>query len=72
MCWEVGLRQRPRPRVTFQAGDPCYISRRTREEWLAKWKTEVSGSGRSMPAAAGSWLSGRRAESLGQSHTVDG
>uniref|UniRef100_A0A8C5ADX9 DNA (cytosine-5-)-methyltransferase n=1 Tax=Gadus morhua TaxID=8049 RepID=A0A8C5ADX9_GADMO len=41
VCWEVGLRQRPRPRVTFQAGDPCYISRRTREEWLAKWKTEA-------------------------------
>lgn len=30
------------PRVTFQAGDPYYISKRTREEWLAKWKMEVS------------------------------
>lgn len=40
--WEVSLRQRPMPRVTFQAGDPYYISRRTREELLAKWKFEVS------------------------------
>uniref|UniRef100_A0A3P8YYJ7 DNA (cytosine-5-)-methyltransferase n=1 Tax=Esox lucius TaxID=8010 RepID=A0A3P8YYJ7_ESOLU len=38
----VSLRQRPMPRVTFQAGDPYYISKRTREEWLAKWKMEVS------------------------------
>uniref|UniRef100_A0A674E7P9 DNA (cytosine-5-)-methyltransferase n=1 Tax=Salmo trutta TaxID=8032 RepID=A0A674E7P9_SALTR len=36
----VSLRQRPMPRVTFQAGDPYYISKRTREEWLAKWKME--------------------------------
>ncbi|KAK7940409.1 hypothetical protein WMY93_003735 [Mugilogobius chulae] len=34
--WEISLRQRPMPRVTFQAGDPYYISKRTREEWLAK------------------------------------
>uniref|UniRef100_A0A672KPQ7 DNA (cytosine-5-)-methyltransferase n=1 Tax=Sinocyclocheilus grahami TaxID=75366 RepID=A0A672KPQ7_SINGR len=40
--WEVSLRQRPMPRVTFQAGDPYYISKRTREELLAKWKLEVS------------------------------
>uniref|UniRef100_A0A8C5HJP5 DNA (cytosine-5-)-methyltransferase n=1 Tax=Gouania willdenowi TaxID=441366 RepID=A0A8C5HJP5_GOUWI len=40
--WEISLRQRPMPRVTFQAGDPYYISKRTREEWLAKWKMEVS------------------------------
>lgn len=40
--WEVSLRQRPMPRVTFQAGDPYYISKRTREELLAKWKFEVS------------------------------
>ncbi|XP_016148330.1 DNA (cytosine-5)-methyltransferase 3A-like isoform X3 [Sinocyclocheilus grahami] len=38
--WEVSLRQRPMPRVTFQAGDPYYISKRTREELLAKWKLE--------------------------------
>ncbi|XP_071238504.1 DNA (cytosine-5)-methyltransferase 3A-like isoform X1 [Salvelinus alpinus] len=37
----VSLRQRPMPRVTFQAGDPYYISKRTREEWLAKWKMEA-------------------------------
>ncbi|XP_064881890.1 DNA (cytosine-5)-methyltransferase 3A-like isoform X1 [Oncorhynchus nerka] len=37
----VSLRQRPIPRVTFQAGDPYYISKRTREEWLAKWKMEA-------------------------------
>lgn len=30
------------PRITFQAGDPYYISKRTREEWLAKCKMEVS------------------------------
>lgn len=40
--WEISLRQRPVPRVTFQAGDPYYISKRTREEWLNKWKMEVS------------------------------
>ncbi|KAI7804830.1 DNA (cytosine-5)-methyltransferase 3A isoform X3 [Triplophysa rosa] len=38
---EVSLRQRPMPRVTFQAGDPYYISKRTREELLAKWKLEA-------------------------------
>ncbi|XP_068615826.1 DNA (cytosine-5)-methyltransferase 3A-like, partial [Brachionichthys hirsutus] len=38
--WEISLRQRPVPRITFQAGDPYYISKRTREEWLAKWKSE--------------------------------
>ncbi|TKS86960.1 DNA (cytosine-5)-methyltransferase 3A [Collichthys lucidus] len=38
--WEISLRQRPVPRITFQAGDPYYISKRTREEWLAKWKME--------------------------------
>ncbi|KAG7229228.1 hypothetical protein INR49_013020 [Caranx melampygus] len=38
--WEISLRQRPMPRITFQAGDPYYISKRTREEWLAKWKME--------------------------------
>uniref|UniRef100_A0AAX7VSV9 DNA (cytosine-5-)-methyltransferase n=1 Tax=Astatotilapia calliptera TaxID=8154 RepID=A0AAX7VSV9_ASTCA len=40
--WEISLRQRPMPRITFQAGDPYYISKRTREELLAKWKMEVS------------------------------
>ncbi|KAK5857741.1 hypothetical protein PBY51_010965 [Eleginops maclovinus] len=39
--WEISLRQRPMPRITFQAGDPYYINKRTREEWLAKWKTEA-------------------------------
>ncbi|KAK3563061.1 hypothetical protein QTP86_015863, partial [Hemibagrus guttatus] len=38
--WEVSLRQRPMPRVMFQAGDPYYISKRTKEELLAKWKME--------------------------------
>lgn len=38
------------PRVTFQAGDPYYISKRTREEWLAKWKMEVSNVPPSGPA----------------------
>lgn len=40
--WEISLRQRPMPRITFQAGDPYYISKRTREELMAKWKMEVS------------------------------
>ncbi|XP_016889227.1 DNA (cytosine-5)-methyltransferase 3A-like isoform X8 [Cynoglossus semilaevis] len=35
------LRRRPVPRVTFQAGDPYYISRRQRDEWLSRWKMEV-------------------------------
>ncbi|XP_031435609.1 DNA (cytosine-5)-methyltransferase 3A-like isoform X2 [Clupea harengus] len=35
------LRQRPMPRDTFQAGDPYYISKRTREEWLNKWKIQA-------------------------------
>ncbi|XP_016889228.1 DNA (cytosine-5)-methyltransferase 3A-like isoform X9 [Cynoglossus semilaevis] len=34
------LRRRPVPRVTFQAGDPYYISRRQRDEWLSRWKME--------------------------------
>lgn len=46
MGWEVSLRQRPMPRVTFQAGDPYYINKRTREELLAKWKLEVSTTAR--------------------------
>lgn len=29
------------PRLTFQAGDPYYISKRKRDEWLARWKREV-------------------------------
>lgn len=37
------------PRVTFQAGDPYYISRRQREEWLSRWKLEV---GRQQECAA--------------------
>lgn len=47
--WEISLRQRPMPRVTFQAGDPYYISKRTREELLAKWKLEVSTIARHCP-----------------------
>ncbi|MED6263076.1 hypothetical protein CHARACLAT_000569 [Characodon lateralis] len=35
------LRRRPVPRVTFQAGDPYYISRRQKEEWLSRWKMEM-------------------------------
>ncbi|XP_032877349.1 DNA (cytosine-5)-methyltransferase 3A isoform X7 [Amblyraja radiata] len=38
--WENSLRQRPSQRITFQAGDPYYISKRKRDEWLAKWKKE--------------------------------
>ncbi|XP_016160978.1 PREDICTED: DNA (cytosine-5)-methyltransferase 3A, partial [Ficedula albicollis] len=40
--WESSLRQRPMQRHTFQAGDPYYISKRKRDEWLARWKREVS------------------------------
>ncbi|XP_059837702.1 DNA (cytosine-5)-methyltransferase 3A isoform X3 [Hypanus sabinus] len=39
--WENSLRQRPVQRTTFQAGDPYYISKRKRDEWLAKWKKEA-------------------------------
>ncbi|OWK51206.1 DNA (cytosine-5)-methyltransferase 3A [Lonchura striata] len=38
--WESSLRQRPMQRHTFQAGDPYYISKRKRDEWLARWKRE--------------------------------
>lgn len=38
---ESSLRPRPMPRLTFQAGDPYYISKRKRDEWLARWKREV-------------------------------
>lgn len=41
------------PRITFQAGDPYYISKRTREEWLAKWKMEVSTPALSQPPSQG-------------------
>ncbi|XP_068135989.1 DNA (cytosine-5)-methyltransferase 3A isoform X3 [Hyperolius riggenbachi] len=41
MGWESGLRQRPMPRLPFQAGDPYYISKRKRDEWLARWKREA-------------------------------
>ncbi|XP_061551694.1 DNA (cytosine-5)-methyltransferase 3A isoform X1 [Phycodurus eques] len=47
---EIGLRQRPVPRITFQAGDPYYISKRTREEWLAKWKMEAEKKAKLMSA----------------------
>ncbi|XP_073529757.1 DNA (cytosine-5)-methyltransferase 3A isoform X1 [Phyllobates terribilis] len=39
--WKSGLRQRPMPRLPFQAGDPYYISKRKRDEWLARWKKEA-------------------------------
>nr|UAT11631.1 DNA methyltransferase 3 alpha [Protopterus annectens] len=39
--WETSLRPRPVPRMTFQAGDPYYVSKRKREEWLARWKKEA-------------------------------
>ncbi|XP_033498429.1 DNA (cytosine-5)-methyltransferase 3A isoform X2 [Epinephelus lanceolatus] len=48
--WEISLRQRPMPRITFQAGDPYYISKRTREEWLAKWKMEAEKKSKLMSA----------------------
>ncbi|XP_023127407.2 DNA (cytosine-5)-methyltransferase 3A isoform X1 [Amphiprion ocellaris] len=48
--WEISLRQRPMPRITFQAGDPYYISKRTREEWLAKWKMEAEKKAKLMSA----------------------
>ncbi|CAG5866702.1 unnamed protein product [Menidia menidia] len=48
--WEISLRQRPMPRITFQAGDPYYISKRTREEWLAKWKMEAEKRAKLMSA----------------------
>ncbi|XP_034000367.1 LOW QUALITY PROTEIN: DNA (cytosine-5)-methyltransferase 3A [Trematomus bernacchii] len=48
--WEISLRQRPMPRITFQAGDPYYINKRTREEWLAKWKTEAEKKSKLMSA----------------------
>ncbi|XP_058020675.1 DNA (cytosine-5)-methyltransferase 3A [Ahaetulla prasina] len=41
------LRPRPVQRLTFQAGDPYYISKRKRDEWLARWKRETDN-----PAAA--------------------
>uniref|UniRef100_A0A8D2PM84 DNA (cytosine-5-)-methyltransferase n=1 Tax=Zosterops lateralis melanops TaxID=1220523 RepID=A0A8D2PM84_ZOSLA len=44
--WESSLRQRPMQRHTFQAGDPYYISKRKRDEWLARWKREVRGGHR--------------------------
>ncbi|XP_077476238.1 DNA (cytosine-5)-methyltransferase 3A-like [Stigmatopora argus] len=47
---DIGLRQRPVPRITFQAGDPYYISKRTREEWLAKWKMEAEKKAKVMSA----------------------
>ncbi|XP_075779320.1 DNA (cytosine-5)-methyltransferase 3A-like [Pelodiscus sinensis] len=72
--WESSLRQRPVQRLTFQAGDPYYISKRKRDEWLARWKREtdtpsasqldkVRGMGvTSLGAARGAraWLRGAR------------
>ncbi|XP_018121552.1 DNA (cytosine-5)-methyltransferase 3A isoform X1 [Xenopus laevis] len=41
LSWETSLRQRPMQRLPFQAGDPYYISKRKRDEWLARWKLEA-------------------------------
>ncbi|XP_069089738.1 DNA (cytosine-5)-methyltransferase 3A isoform X1 [Pleurodeles waltl] len=38
---DLSLRQRPQQRHTFQAGDPYFISKRKKEEWLARWKREA-------------------------------
>ncbi|XP_030637442.1 DNA (cytosine-5-)-methyltransferase 3 alpha a isoform X2 [Chanos chanos] len=38
--WDITLRKRPIPRETFQAGDPFHITKREREEWIARWKKE--------------------------------
>ncbi|RXN32261.1 DNA (cytosine-5)-methyltransferase 3A-like isoform X1 [Labeo rohita] len=38
--WDISLRRRPVQRETFQAGDPYHISRREKEEWLARWRKE--------------------------------
>uniref|UniRef100_A0A8C1WU35 DNA (cytosine-5-)-methyltransferase 3 alpha a n=1 Tax=Cyprinus carpio TaxID=7962 RepID=A0A8C1WU35_CYPCA len=38
--WDISLRRRPVQRETFQAGDPYHISRREKEELLARWKKE--------------------------------
>ncbi|XP_075451432.1 DNA (cytosine-5)-methyltransferase 3A-like isoform X3 [Ascaphus truei] len=35
------LRQRPMQRLPFQAGDPYYVSKRKRDEWLSRWKREA-------------------------------
>uniref|UniRef100_A0A672T5Y4 DNA (cytosine-5-)-methyltransferase n=1 Tax=Sinocyclocheilus grahami TaxID=75366 RepID=A0A672T5Y4_SINGR len=40
--WDISLRRRPVQRETFQAGDPYHISRREKEEWLARWRKEKS------------------------------
>ncbi|XP_078397609.1 DNA (cytosine-5-)-methyltransferase 3 alpha a isoform X1 [Cetorhinus maximus] len=48
--WESSLRPRPMQRITFQAGDPYYISKRKRDEWLAKWKKESLTSMHPSPA----------------------
>uniref|UniRef100_A0A8C5PD63 DNA (cytosine-5-)-methyltransferase n=1 Tax=Leptobrachium leishanense TaxID=445787 RepID=A0A8C5PD63_9ANUR len=39
--WETSLRRRPMPRLPFQAGDPYYVSKRKRDECLARWKREA-------------------------------
>nr|XP_055042689.1 DNA (cytosine-5-)-methyltransferase 3 alpha a [Misgurnus anguillicaudatus] len=38
--WDINLRRRPVQRETFQAGDPYHISRKEKEEWLARWRKE--------------------------------
>lgn len=42
--WDISLRRRPVQRETFQAGDPYHISRREREEWLARWRKDKEKS----------------------------
>ncbi|XP_072107469.1 DNA (cytosine-5)-methyltransferase 3A isoform X7 [Mobula birostris] len=63
--WENSLRQRPVQRITFQAGDPYYISKRKRDEWLAKWKKESLTSMRPSPARR---VSKKAADPLDASH----
>ncbi|XP_043532031.1 DNA (cytosine-5)-methyltransferase 3A isoform X3 [Chiloscyllium plagiosum] len=63
--WESSLRQRPMQRITFQAGDPYYISKRKRDEWLAKWKKE---SLTSMYPSPGRRVSKKAADPTDASH----
>ncbi|XP_072355047.1 DNA (cytosine-5)-methyltransferase 3A isoform X3 [Scyliorhinus torazame] len=63
--WESSLRQRPMQRITFQAGDPYYISKRKRDEWLAKWKKESLTSMQPSPARR---VSKKAADPIDASH----
>lgn len=50
--WDISLRRRPVQRETFQAGDPYHISRREKEEWLARWRKEKKSQSRHCPNMA--------------------